>query len=208
MKWYADRSPRLARQVVADLLAVAWMWFWVTVALAVGDAVRTLRAPGDGLVDAGRNLSETFGDAAAKARDVPLVGDQLADALDRGKSAGGTLSDAGGAQIDAVETTALWLTVAFIALPLAFLLITWLPLRLRFARRAAVARRLRDQGRYDLLALHALNTLSLRDLAAFPGDPVEGWRRQDAEVVKALADRQLKASGVQPSGIHPSGVHS
>ncbi|WP_158842874.1 hypothetical protein [Saccharothrix deserti] len=198
MKWYADRSPRLARQVVADLLAVAWMWFWVKLAQAVGDAVRLLRAPGDGLVDAGRNLSETFGDAAAKAREVPLVGGKLADALDRGKSAGGTLSDAGSTQVEAVETTALWLTIALIAIPLAFLLITWLPLRLRFARRAAVARRLRDQGRFDLLALHALNTLSLKDLAAFPGDPVEGWRRQDAEVIRALAARQLRAAGVNP----------
>jgi hypothetical protein len=198
MKWYADRPPRLARQVVADLLAVAWMWFWVKVAFAVGDAVRVLRAPGDGLVDAGNGLSETFGDAAAKARDVPLVGDRLADALERGRSAGGTLSDAGGAQVEAVETTALWLTVALIAVPLAFLLITWLPLRLRYARRAAVARRLRDQGRLDLLALHALNTLSLRDLAAFPGDPVEGWRRQDPETIRALATRQLRSAGLAP----------
>lgn len=198
MKWYADRPARLARQVVADLVAAAWVWFWVTLALAVGEAVRALRAPGDGLVDAGRNLTDTFGDAAAKARDVPLVGDRLADALDRGKAAGGTLSDAGTTQVEAVETTAMWLTVALIAVPLAFLVITWLPLRLRFARQAAAAKRLRDQGRFDLLALHALNNLSLKELAGFPADPVEGWRRQDAEVIRALADRQLRASGVSP----------
>ncbi|MER5265293.1 hypothetical protein ABTZ99_24760 [Actinosynnema sp. NPDC002837] len=198
MKWYADRSPRLAWQVVADLLAVAWTWFWVDVATAVGDAVRALRAPGDGLTTAGQGLSDTFGDAAAKAREVPLVGGKLADALERGRSAGGTLTDAGQAQVAAVESTALWLTTALIAIPLAFVLITWLPLRLRFARRAAVARRLRDQGRLDLLALHALTTLSLHDLATFPGDPVEGWRRQDPEVIEALAARRLRASGVRP----------
>ncbi|MFJ6676245.1 hypothetical protein ACIQMJ_34525 [Actinosynnema sp. NPDC091369] len=198
MKWYADRPPRLVWQVLADLLAVAWTWFWVKVATAVGDAVRALRAPGDGLSHAGQSLTDTFGDAAAKARDVPLVGGKLADALERGRAAGGTLTDAGQAQVTAVESTALWLTIALIAIPLAFALITWLPLRLRFARRAAVARRLRDQGRLDLLALHALNTLSLRDLAAFPGDPVEGWRRQDPEVIRALAARRLRASGVRP----------
>ncbi|MBY8849204.1 hypothetical protein [Saccharothrix longispora] len=197
MKWYADRPARLARQVVADLVAVAWVWFWATLALAVGEAVRALRAPGDGLVDAGRGLTDTFGEAAAKARDVPLVGDRLAEALDRGKDAGGTLSDAGNTQIQAVETTAQWLTVALVAIPVAFLLITWLPLRLRFARRASAAARLRDQGRLDLLALHALNNLSLRELADFPQDPVEGWRRQDPEVVRALATRQLRASGVR-----------
>ncbi|WP_367137214.1 hypothetical protein [Saccharothrix sp. HUAS TT1] len=198
MKWYADRPPRLVWQVLADLLAVAWTWFWVKVADGAGDAVRALRAPGDGLADAGHNLSDTFGDAAAKARDLPLVGGKLADALDRGRAAGGTLTDAGDAQVRAVESTALWLTVALIAVPLAFVLITWLPLRLRFARRAGTARRLRDQDRLDLLALHALTTLSLRDLAAFPGDPVEGWRRQDPEVIRELAARRLRASGVRP----------
>ncbi|MFD0206438.1 MULTISPECIES: hypothetical protein [Saccharothrix] len=198
MKWYADRPPRLLWQVLADLLAVAWTWFWVKAATAVGDSVRALRAPGDGLSNAGQSLTDTFGDAADKARDVPLVGGRLAEALERGRSAGGTLSDAGQAQVQAVESTALWLTIALIAIPLAFVLITWLPLRLRFARRAAVARRLRDQGRLDLLALHALNTLSLRDLAAFPGDPVEGWRRQDPEVIQALAARHLRSSGLRP----------
>jgi hypothetical protein len=198
MKWYADRSPRLVWQVLADLLAVAWTWFWVKVATAVGDAVRALRAPGDGLSNAGHSLSDTFGEAAAKARDVPLVGGKLADALERGRAAGGTLTDAGQAQVQAVESTALWLTVALIAVPLAFVLITWLPLRLRFARRAGVARRLRDQGRLDLLALHALNTLSLRDLAAFPGDPAEGWRRQDPETIRDLAARRLRATGLHP----------
>ncbi|QFZ22358.1 hypothetical protein [Saccharothrix syringae] len=198
MKWYADQPARLARQVVADLVAVAWVWAWVVVALAAGDAVRGLRAPGDRLVAAGRGLSDTFGDAAGNARDVPLVGGRLGAALDKGRDAGTTLSDAGTTQVEAVETTALWLTVALIAVPVAFLLVTWLPLRLRFARRAGALRRLRDQGRVDLLALRALNGLSLRDLAVFPEDPTEGWRRQDPEVVEALAGRLLRAGGVRP----------
>ena len=198
MKWYADQPARLARQVVADLVAVAWVWFWVVSARAAGDAVRALRAPGDRLADAGRDLSDTFGEAAASARDVPLVGGRLGEALDRGREAGGTLTDAGATQVEAVETSALWLTVALIVVPVAFLLVTWLPLRLRFARRAAALRRLRDLGRTDLLALRALNALSPADLAAFPRDPAEGWRRQDPEVVEALAARLLRAGGVRP----------
>ncbi|NUT45790.1 MAG: hypothetical protein HOV94_00520 [Saccharothrix sp.] len=198
MKWYADHPARLARQLLADLVVLAWTWLWVRVATGAGDAVRALRAPGDGLVGAGQSLTDTFGDAAAKARDVPLVGGRLAEALERGRAAGGTLSDAGDAQVRAVESTALWLTIALIAIPVTFALITWLPLRLRFARRAAVTRRLRDQGRHDLLALQALNSLSLRDLAAFPADPVEGWRRQDPEVIRMLAARRLRADGLRP----------
>jgi hypothetical protein len=199
MKWYADPSPRTVAQVVADLLVVAWTWFWVRVATAVGDAVRTLRAPGDGLADAGRNLADTFGDAAAKARDVPLVGGKLADALERGRSAGGTLTQAGDAQVQAVESTALWLTIALIAIPLAFALITWLPLRLRFARRAGAAQRFLDSGAdLDLFALRAMANQPLPALARVSDDPAGDWRRGDAPVVRALAELELRSVGLRP----------
>ncbi|MEU5694440.1 hypothetical protein [Actinosynnema sp. NPDC020468] len=197
MKWYAERPGRFGRQVVADLVAVGWTWFWVSLAVGVRDAVLTLRAPGDGLVSAGNSLRDTFSDAAGKARELPLVGGSLADALGHGSDAGGTLVSAGAAQVSAVETTALWLMVAFIAVPVAFLLVTWLPLRVRYARRAGAAARLRAAGRYDLLALYALNNLSLRALGGFSGDPVVGWREGDPVVVKALAGRQLAAVGLR-----------
>ncbi|CAL9381129.1 hypothetical protein AB0A74_18735 [Saccharothrix sp. NPDC042600] len=197
MKWYADAPVRRARQAVADLIALAWVWFWVEVALGARDAVLTLRAPGDGLTKAGNGLRDTFTDAAAKARDVPLVGGKLGEALDKGRDAGGTLVDAGNTQVEAVETTALWLAVALIAIPVAFLLITWLPLRLRYAKKAGAAQRLRDTGQVDLLALQALTTLSPRELAKFPTDPADAWRRGDPEVVTALATRYLRTRGVR-----------
>ncbi|MBB4964363.1 hypothetical protein [Saccharothrix violaceirubra] len=198
MKWYADRPVRLVRQLVADVLAAAWTWFWVTVALGVRDAVLTLRAPGEALASAGRSLGDTFAEAAAKARDVPLVGDNLADALGRGDGAGDTLATAGTTQIEAVETTALWLTVAFIAVPTAFLLLLWLPVRLRYARRAGAARRLRAAGRMDLLALQALTTLSPTALSRFASDPAAGWRAGDPDTVAALAAHRLRTLGLTP----------
>ncbi|NUT92240.1 MAG: hypothetical protein HOY78_09425 [Saccharothrix sp.] len=197
MKWYADAPVRRAFQAVADLLALAWVWFWVEVAQGARDAVLTLRAPGDGLTRAGNGLRDTFSDAAAKARDVPLVGGRLGEALDKGRDAGGTLVDAGNTQIEAVETTAMWLAVALIAIPVAFLLITWLPLRLRYAKKAGAAQRLRDTGRIDLLALQGLTTLSPRELAKFPTDPATAWRQDDREVVEALATRYLRTRGVR-----------
>ncbi|RKT56636.1 hypothetical protein [Saccharothrix australiensis] len=200
MKWYADRPGRLAWQVVADLLAVAWVWFWVTAALAARDAVLALRGPGDGLTRAGSGLRDTFGEAAAKARDLPLVGGKLGEALDRGRAAGGTLVDAGNTQVEAVETGALWLATALIAVPVAFLLVTWLPLRVRYALRAGAVRRLRDTGRRDLLALQALNRLPLRELARFDGDPAEAWRRRDEHVISLLAARQLAVCGLHDRG--------
>ncbi|MEU4807452.1 hypothetical protein [Actinosynnema sp. NPDC023587] len=200
MKWYADRPGRLWRQLTADLLAAVWVWFWVTAALAARDTVLALRAPGDHLSRAGGGLRDTFADAAAKARDVPLVGGKLGEALDKGRDAGGTLVDAGRTQVEAVETSALWLAAALVAVPVAFLLVTWLPLRLRYARKAAAVARLRDIGRIDLLALQALTTLPLRELARFEADPADGWRRRDVAVVEALAARQLAVCGLRGVG--------
>ncbi|PRY42211.1 hypothetical protein [Umezawaea tangerina] len=197
MKWYADGATRFVRQVVADLLAVGWVWFWVWFALNARDGVLSARAPGDGLVDAGGRVHDAFADAAGSAGRVPIVGGDLAGALGKGTDAGTTLANVGHAQIEAVETVALWVTVGLIAVPVMFLLITWLPLRVRFARRAYAARQLSASGRTDLLALHALNTMSLGQLARFDDDPVDGWRRGDPEVIAVLASRRLGRLGVR-----------
>ena len=55
----------------------------------------------------------------------------------------------------------------------------------------------RDTGRTDLLALHALNTMSLAQLARFDDDPVDGWRRGDPEVIAVLASRRLARLGIR-----------
>ncbi|ANZ38752.1 hypothetical protein BBK82_24490 [Lentzea guizhouensis] len=195
MKWYADRPIRLTRQVVADLLAVGWVALWIWVATTVHDWVLELRAPGDGLVSAGGSIRDVFTNAADKARDVPLVGDDLSGALGNGTKAGETLTSAGNAQIGVVEDSAFWLAAALVVIPVLFLLVTWLPVRLRYARKAAGIEKLRDKP--DLLALRALTSLSPRQLAKFDGDPAVAWRTGDTDVIDELARRELAALGVR-----------
>ncbi|MEU7480666.1 hypothetical protein AB0A63_32145 [Lentzea sp. NPDC042327] len=195
MKWYADRPVRLTRQVVADLLAVGWVALWIWVATTVHDWVLELRAPGDGLVSAGVSIRDVFTNAAGKARGVPFVGEDLSGALGNGTKAGETLTDAGNAQIGVVQDSAFWLAAALVVVPVLFLLITWLPVRLRYARRAAGVARLRDKP--DLLALRALTSLSPRQLAKFGGDPAVAWRTGDTDVIDELARRELASLGVR-----------
>lgn len=197
MKWYADLPARLVRQLIADLLAVGWVVFWVWVALEARSFVLALRAPGSRLVSAGDGIRDAFAGAASKAQSVPVVGDELAEALGRGTSAGDSLAGAGSAQIGVVEDTAFWLTVALIAIPVAFLLVTWLPLRVRFALRAGAAVKLR--GKPDLLALRALATLPPRALTSFDADPAVAWRTGDGAVIEDLARRHLASLGVRHS---------
>ncbi|GAB2806407.1 hypothetical protein [Lentzea nigeriaca] len=195
MKWYADRPVRLTRQLIADLLAVGWVALWIWVATTAHDWVLQLRAPGDGLVNAGGDIRDVFTNAANKARGVPFVGDDLSGALGNGSKAGETLIGVGNTQIGVVEDTAFWLATALIVIPVLFLLITWLPLRLRYAFRAAHIVKLRDMP--DLLALRALTSLKPKELARFPHDPAAKWRTGDTDTIEELARRQLAALGVR-----------
>jgi len=198
MKFYADRPIRRTAQVVADLGALLLAAFAIWLGTEVHAQVTKLRAPGDGLIDAGTGLRGTFDSAADNADDIPLVGDALANALHTGSDAGIKLSQAGQWQVEAVTDLALWMAVILIAIPMVFLLVTWLPLRLRFVRRATAGvhlQRLGEEG-YDLLALRALATQPLPRLAK-AGEVTTGWRNQDPVVIKKLARWELERLGLE-----------
>ncbi|MCR6483837.1 hypothetical protein M8542_13520 [Amycolatopsis sp. OK19-0408] len=197
MQLYAERPIRRTAQLVSDLLALLVVVLAAWLGTSVYDQVLKLRAPGDGLVDAGTGLRGTFDGAANSAGGIPLVGDALAKALHGGSAVGTKLVDSGRWQIEAVENLAWWLAAIIIALPVLTLVVTWLPLRWNFTRRASAAARLRamgDEG-LDLLALRALATQPLRRLAAV-GDPATGWRQRDREIIGKLADRELARHGL------------
>ncbi|NBH08993.1 hypothetical protein [Amycolatopsis sp. SID8362] len=211
MQLYAERPIRRTAQLVSDLLAVLLVVLAVWLATSVYDQVLRLRAPGDGLVNAGTGLRGTFDGAANSAGGIPLVGDALANALHGGSNVGNQLADAGRRQIDAVESLAWWMAAIIVVLPVLTLVVTWLPLRWHFTRQATAAARLRalgDEG-LDLLALRALTTQPLRRLAS--GDDVAtGWRERDRDVIEELAGRELARHGLErvsagPAAARPSG---
>jgi hypothetical protein len=201
MKLYADCPFRRTAQLVADLFAVGFAAFAVWLAVEAHGQVLGLRNPGDRLIDAGSGLRSTFDSAADNADGVPLIGKALAGALHTGSDAGLKLSEAGRWQIDAVENLALWLAVILIVVPFLFLLVTWLPWRWRFVRRASAAVRLRALGEvgHDLLALRALVTQPLPRLVA-AGEITEGWRNRDPAVIATLARWELERLGLNAAG--------
>lgn len=200
MKLYAERPLRRTAQAVGDLCALLFTAGAVSLGLTAHDQVMRLRAPGDGLVDAGDSLTHTFDSAANNADDIPLLGKALAGALHSGSGAATRLSDAGRWQIDVVGSLAFWIAAVIIAVPILFLLVTWLPLRWRFTRRATAGARLRGLGEagQDLLALRALTTEKLPRLAA-AGDVTTGWRERDPEVLAELARWHLERLGLRAS---------
>ena len=199
MQLYAERPIRRTAQLVSDLLALLLVVFAVWLGTSVYDEVMKLRAPGDGLVSAGTGLRGTFDSAAGSAGGIPLIGDKLANALHGGSDVGTKFADAGRWQIEAVENLAWWMAAIIIALPVLTLVVTWLPLRWHYTRRATAAAQLRalgDEG-LDLLALRALVTQPSGRLASV-AEPATGWRERDRDVIEKLAGHELARHGLAP----------
>jgi hypothetical protein len=197
VKIYADRPAAALRQVLTDLLVVGWVWFWVWAALRLHDLVEKLAVPGQKLENAGGGIADNLADAGNRINSVPAVGDALASPFEKAAEAARSVAEAGRDQQELVGELALALALALLVFPLGLVLLVWLPLRVRWMRRAGAAAALRTApaGR-DLLALRALATQPLRRLAALGPDVAESWRRGDDSTVDALASLELRRLGL------------
>jgi hypothetical protein len=201
VRFYADRLPTAIRQLITDVAVVIWVYAWIRAGLWVHDMVLKLGVPGQKLQSAGTGIADNLADAGGKVGRVPLVGDQLTRPFNGAADAARSLADAGREQQQVVGDVALIVALATVALPLALVLFLWLPLRLRWMRRAGVASKVRDQpaGR-DLLALRALASRPLNQLTKLGPDIAQSWRNGDAAAVDALAALELKDLGLRPQG--------
>lgn len=198
VKIYADRSATAARQLITDLLVAAWVYAAIRAAMWVHDLVQKLAEPGQRLEGAGTGLANGLSDVGSKINRVPLVGDELTAPFNGAADAARSMADAGQQQQQVVDDLALALSLGLLVFPLGLVLFVWLPLRLRWMRRAGAAASLRGApaGR-DLLALRALATQPLRKLTKIDPDIAEAWRRGDEDAVDALAALELRALGLR-----------
>src|SRR5256885_15009721 len=109
------------------------------------------------------------------------------------------MADAGRQEVQVAHDLAWALALLLLVGPVLVVLLGWLPLRLRWIRRASAAVGLRDgtAGR-DLLALRALANQPLRRLVAIDADPVGSRRSGDSSPVDAPAPPQLQPPGRPP----------
>jgi hypothetical protein len=197
---YADRLPVAIRQVLTDVFIVAWVYVWVRVALWVHGIVLKLGVPGQKLQSSGTSLADNLADAGSKVGRVPLVGDQLTKPFTGAADAARSIADAGRQQQEIVGNVALIMAIVVVAVPLALVLFGWLPLRLRWMRRAGIAARVRSvPAGKDLLALRALASRPLNQLTRLGPDIAQSWRNGDAEAVDALAALELSDLGLKPA---------
>ncbi|MEI4271103.1 hypothetical protein TEK04_05165 [Klenkia sp. LSe6-5] len=198
MRPYADRPALRSRQVLADLALLAWAVLWVVLARAVHAAVLVLAEPGVQLESLGRSISDTMGDAAGVAEDVPLVGDELSAPFDALGDSGDGVAGAGQGVQDAVHTLAWVLALALVVVPVGWALLRWARWRLGWAREAAAAGRLD----VDLLAARAVATAPLPALAGLPAGIGAAWRAGDPGATRVLAELELRRLGLRSSDDH------
>lgn len=198
MKIYADTSARRLRQQIGDLLLLVWLWLWVTTAELVHDATMMLARPGEEIAEAGTGMAERLREAGARVDDVPLVGDEVRAPFDGAGDAADRLASAGDAQVEAVTDLAFWLGLSVGAIPILLALAVYLPRRWRFIREATAGRRFIDATEdLDLFALRAMSRQPMHRLARISDDPAGAWRRGDPGVVRALAELELRDSGLR-----------
>ena len=215
MRLYAARPDVRLGQVLADAGVLAWGVLWVVLARLVHGAVLVLAEPGRAVEDLGASVADSMGSAASAAEDVPVVGDELAEPLGDLGSAAGAVGGAGQAAQDAVGTLATVLAVLLVVLPVGWLLLRWLPWRVRWVREATAATGLvrGPAPDLDLLAARAVATAPLPRLAALPPGTGAAWRSGDPAAVRSLAaleaDRlglRLPAPDAAGSGAHGAGA--
>lgn len=198
MKVYSDYAGRRTRQIIADVAAVAgialWVWFGVTVFTVVNSLAvfgQQMEAAGAGFEGAMSEVGETLGG-------IPLIGPGIRIPFDGASSAGGLLESAGQAQQEGVLALALTLGIGSAALPVLTILLVWLVPRILFIRRASRAAHVATApAGMDLLALRALTSQRLSAIAKIDADALGAWRRGEPEVVRRLAQLELKSSGVR-----------
>jgi hypothetical protein len=206
VRLYAQHPAVRLRQVTADVSMLAWVVLWVLVARAVHSAVLVLAEPGRAVEDLGRSVAGNMNSAADAAEGVPLVGDELAAPFGSLADASGSVSGAGQSAQDAVHTLATVLAVVLVVLPVGWLLLRWLPARLRYAREAGAARRLlAGTPDLEILAARALVTAPLPRLAALPDGTGAAWRAGDPAAVRALAEVELGRLGLRLPAPAPAG---
>jgi hypothetical protein len=195
VRLYAETAGLRARQLLGDLAVLAWTVAWVASGLALYRLVEKLAVPGARVEQAGGSFAGDVAEIQDKIGRVPVVGDQLQDPFGRLAGTGRTLAEAGATQQEVVHHLALWLGVMVAAVPVAALLLVWLPRRVAWAREAGAASRLRmDAADLELFAIRAVANRPLRQLYRVTPDPAGALRTGEYE---ALADLELRTLGLR-----------
>ncbi|OYO09646.1 hypothetical protein [Enemella evansiae] len=197
MALYARPSWKLARQVSADLFVVAWTIAWCVVSWFVHRTISAVAQPARDTAAAAIKARDGFLSAGNSAAGVPLAGAELRKPFDTAAASLNDVITAANQQVTTIEQVASVVAIVVVVMPVSVLLAFWLPARWRFHRTSSAAKRFIDSDAdVDLFALRAMANQPMAELGRISDDPVGDWRAGDPEVIRALADLELRRSGL------------
>ncbi len=201
MKIYAQ-TPRMRNaQILRDLLTLSWVGVWVWIGTRVHDLVAALAGPGRAVESAGQDLSRSADEAGSGISDLPVVGDALEGPFGALSGVGRALQGAGAAQQEAIAELALWLGISLAFIPIAFVVLRYLPGRLSWIREATAAHHIRlDADDLELFALRAAVTRPFHELRQVSKDPAGDLA---AGNYQDLARLELTALGLTDEQVRP-----
>jgi hypothetical protein len=186
VKFYASHPGFRQRQIIGDSAVLCWAGLWLWIGRAVYDLVYQLGG-------AGRALQGASGDVQGVAGGVPGILSPVADGL---TAVATTLSDAGSAQVSAVESIALLLAAMVVVPPIAPPLIWWIWKRVKWIVSSQRIAKLERLPHFDkLLAQRALMREPVERLARTSSDPVGDFAEGN---YVALANLERKRLGLGP----------
>ena len=160
--------------------------------------VEVLAVPARETARTASRLVTNLKDAAEQASRVPGVGDDLRQPFDAASVTLGNVITSANQQVASIELLAViagWLTFL---IPVAVVVASWLPRRIRFYRQAKASQQFLDSSAdLDLFALRAMASQPLYVLAGVSDDPVRAWRDGDRQVIDQLAEIELRRNGLR-----------
>src|SRR4051812_27985436 len=78
---YSVNPPRLALQVVADVLVLAWIYLWYRVGVAVHDAVTSAASVGYRIQNSAGGVADSLDQAGRNVGNTPLIVSSLSQPL-------------------------------------------------------------------------------------------------------------------------------
>jgi hypothetical protein len=206
MKMYSDHTVRRSLQIARDLALVLWVAAWVWVGRVVHDGTMALAAPGRQVDRSASTMADGLAEAGRRLDDVPVVGGGMAAPFDKASAASAALAGAGRDEVAAVERLSWVLGTSIGLIPILVVLAFYLPGRWRFIREATAGARFVDASAdLDLFSLRALAKQPMHVLAKVHDDPAGAWRARDADVVRALAELELREFGLRPPRLASAG---
>ncbi len=199
MRFYPDIPHRRASRVVLDFLVVVAIIVAALIGLKVRDSVNRLAVVPEGVRETGSAVQSGFKDAADAVDGVPVVGGDLADALEgAGEGSGGKVEGLGQSGVHRTHQLADLLGLIVFVLPAAGLLSLYLPGRIAQVRQLTTASKVLDElddpERRRLIAMRAAFALPFETLLRHTPDPLGDLANGRYE---PLVDAVLEESGLR-----------